>query len=114
MPVDAVFERLSLEHVLERDRAFLRALAFDGDRPWLARLEPGRVARRIVLLRAELIEVVERRQVLPRVRCFARAEWALHRHQLATVRRWLLRAEARIVDQPAAGSGHGRSDEGAP
>ena len=77
MAIDAIFERLAFEDVLERDRALLRALAFDRDGPRLTRSEASvRFCAGSDLPRPELVEVVVRGQVLPGVGRLGRAQWA--------------------------------------
>src|ERR1019366_6434453 len=66
VPVNAFFEGLALEDILELPRRRLVALAFNRNAPGL-RLELARIPGRIVLLDAEFVEIVIRGDLFPRV-----------------------------------------------
>ena len=79
MPVDALLQRLPFENVFKVPRRLVVALALDRHRPRLG-LEAFGIHRRIVLVGAELVVIVVRRDFFPLVRLvcfFVDAELAL-------------------------------------
>src|SRR5437899_1125655 len=106
--IDALFERMRLENVLEGEFPLDLRLAIDSDAPALS-LQKVRVALRVFLLRAELVEVVVARDLLELVRCLADGITGVARVVEAHATRLGLRSR----QQGARSAGERRGQQGA-
>ena len=102
MPIDSILQRFISEDVFEIERPFPGTLAVDGDRPRL-RLEAASVQGWVVHVRTEFVEVVVRRDVVPRVRCFAGAQRTRAARELASMWRRLLCVDLILGNQRSRG-----------